>query len=404
MATGERIAADISGPLLALARGSALASAILASVLFIPAEPAHAGDDCASEIVNAVVNTASALDSPQCQTAYAESSAVTTGLTFALSSDPNLANQICNALSDATTLKGLIPPDILTELGPLSPIDMATCACSVYQGVGQLPNDVVSCIEQAICSVSELFGLGNPCATCQQPPPVQANCTPPADCSNVQNDPSLYQSCQNILQYNTEGPNDGYFPVQETQAPDGSWVVVTGISGSGALKTCDPGQYCICPSPMTLVNVREYDPSGNSNWWYVTCQCPTAADRNNDPSQGTKPLKPSGPLAYVCICDSTGLPAVPPDWGQPVTPGGNNLNPTHSICPVPLTGVPCPIAGQIRVNNSKCVAPCTKPGEVMTPDGVCCDPNNVAECGQCCGDGMDPNPANGTCMPNRTTQ
>ena len=42
---------------------------------------------------------------------------------------------------------------------------------------------------------------------------------------------------------------------------------------------------------------------------------------------------------------------------------------------------------------------CTKPGEVMTPDGVCCDPNNVAECGQCCGDGMVPDPANGTCMP-----
>jgi hypothetical protein len=63
---------------------------------------------------------------------------------------------------------------------------------------------------------------------------------------------------------------------------------------------------------------------------------------------------------------------VPPDWGQPKYPGGNNLNPTHSICPVPLTGVPCPVAGQIRVNNNKCVVPCTKPGEVMTPDGVCC--------------------------------
>jgi hypothetical protein len=394
MATGERIAADISGPPLARARGVALAAAISFLAALVFAAPAVADDNCLTEIANSIVNTASALDSPQCQSAYAESSAVTAGLTAALSSDPNLANQICNALSDATSLGALIPKDLQAELGSLSPIDMATCACSVFQGIGQLPNDIVSCIQQAICDISKFVGLGDPCQTCQQPPPVQANCTPPAECYNMQNDPSLYQTCQNILQYNTEGPNDGYFPVQETQAPDGSWVVVTGISGSGALKTCDPGQYCICPSPMTVVNVREYGYGGYTDWWYATCACP----------QGTKPLKPSGPLAYVCICDSTGLPAVPPDWGQPVTPGGNNLNPTHSICPTPLTGVPCPVAGQIRVNNNKCVAPCTKPGEVMTPDGVCCDPNHVAECGQCCGDGMVPNPANGTCMPNPTTQ
>ncbi len=75
----------------------------------------------------------------------------------------------------------------------------------------------------------------------------------------------------------------------------------------------------------------------------------------------------------------TGLPAVPPDWGQPTCPGGNNLNPTHSICPTPLTGVPCPVAGQIRVNGNKCVAPCTKPGEVMTPDG------DLLRSEQCCG-------------------
>jgi hypothetical protein len=392
MAAGERIAHDVGGLVLMLARGAALAAAIFFSAVFLPADRARA--DCLSDIVNSIENTASALDSPQCQTAFAESSLVTTGLTAALEADQNLANQICNALSDATSLKGLIPQDLQAELGSLSPIDMATCACSMYQGIGQLPNEAVSCIQGLICGLSQLVGLGDPCQTCQQPPPLPANCTPPAECYNVQNDPSLYQTCQNILQYNTEGPNDGYFPVQEQQEPDGSWIIITGISGSGALQTCNPGQYCVCPSPMTVVNVREYDPSGNSDWWYATCQCP----------HGTKPLKPSGPLAYVCICDSTGLPAVPPDWGQPKTPGGNNLNPTHSICPVPLTGVPCPVAGQIRVSNNKCVAPCTKPGEVMTPDGVCCDPNNVAACGQCCGPGLVPNPANGTCMPNQTTQ
>src|ERR1700692_1805080 len=66
MAAGERIAQDVSGPLLALARGAALAAA-----MFAYAAPARA--DC-SDVVNGVVNTASALDSPQCQTAFAESS------------------------------------------------------------------------------------------------------------------------------------------------------------------------------------------------------------------------------------------------------------------------------------------------------------------------------------------
>jgi hypothetical protein len=391
MAAGERIAHDVSGPVSLLARRAVLAAAIFVSTAFFLADRARA--DCLSDVVNAVENTASALDSPQCQTAFAESSPLTTGLTAAFEADQNLANQVCNALSDVNSWLPAIPQAIQSELGALNPIDFATCACSMYQGIGQLPNEAVSCIQGLICGLSQLVGLGDPCQTCQQPPPLPANCTPPAECINMQIDPSVYSACQNILQYNTGGPNQGYFPVQETQEPDGSWIVVTGID-TGPLTTCSPGQYCVCPSPMTVVNVQEYDPSGNSAWYYATCQCP----------HGTKALKPSGPLAYVCICDSTGLPAVPPDWGQPKTPAGNNLNPTHSICPVPLTGVPCPVAGQIRVSNNKCVAPCTKPGEVMTPDGVCCDPNNVAACGQCCGPGLVPNPANGTCMPNQTTQ
>ena len=400
MATGKRIAQDVGGPLFARARRAVLTSAIFVLVAF--AFSARAQADCLSDIVNAVENTASALDSPQCQTAFAESSLVTTGLTAALEADHNLADQICNALNDATQLGSLIPPQIVNALGPLSPLDFATCACSMYQGIGQLPNEAVSCIQGFICGLSQLAGLGNPCQTCQQPAPVPADCTPP-DCTNWRNDPSLNSACSNLLEYNTGGPNQGYFPVQQTQEPDGSTIIVTGID-TGHLTTCNPGQYCVCPSPMTVGSVQEYDPSGNSTWYYKTCQCPTAADRNNDPSQGTKALKPSGPLAYICICDSTGLPAVPPDWGQPTTPGGNNLNPTHSICPTPLTGVPCPVAGQIRVSNNKCVAPCTKPGEVMTPDGVCCDPNNVAECGQCCPNGMVPDPANGTCKPEQIAQ
>ena len=394
MAAGERIAQDVSGPLLALARGAALAAA-----MFAYAAPARA--DC-SDVVNGVVNTASALDSPQCQTAFAESSFVTTGLTTFFEGDPNLANQICNAVNDvnnAGSWVSQIPQGLQTALGSLNPIDFATCACSLYQGIGQLPNEVVSCIQDLICGVSELFNLGNPCQTCQQPPPVAANCTPPANCVDYRihpNDPK-YAACNDpnysLLEYNTGGPNQGYFPVQVNQQPDGSTIIIEGLD-SGSFTTCAPGEYCVCPSPMTFVPVQEYNPSGNDGWYYATCQCPAT----------TKALRPSGPLAYVCICDSTGLPAVPPDWGKSNGPNGNDLNPTRSICPTPLTGVPCPIAGQIRVSGNKCVAPCTKPGEVMTPDGTCCDPNNVAACGQCCPNGMVPNPANGTCMPEQIAQ
>lgn len=403
MVAGERISFDESGPLVSLARRVAVAVVIFIVTALALADPARA--DCISDIVNAIENTASALDSPQCQSSFAESSLVVTGLTAALEADPNLANQVCNALNDATSWLPQIPQQVQQALGSLDPLDFATCACSMYQGIGQLPSEAVDCIQGFICGLSQLVGLGNPCQTCQQPPPVQANCTPPADCSGYRNDPTnpVYAACNNLLEYNTGGPNQGYFPVQEQQEPDGSTIILTGLD-TGALTTCSPGQYCVCPSPMKAVSVQEYDPSGDSGWYYVTCQCPTAADRNNDPSQSTHPLQPSGPQAYVCICDSTGLPAVPPNWGQPSSPGGNNLNPTHSICPTPLTGVPCPVAGQIRVNGNKCVAPCTTPGQVMTPDGVCCDPNNVAECGQCCPNGMVPDPANGTCKPEQIAQ
>jgi hypothetical protein len=391
MAAGLSIAEDVRTAFPALARAAVLTSAMLASLAAFSASSAW-GDDCFTEIGNAIVNTGSALDSPQCQSAFAESSVVTIGLTTAFSADQGLANQVCNALSDVNSWLPAIPQEIQAELGALDPVDFATCACSMYQGVGQLPNDIVSCIQDFICGVSQLVGLGDPCQTCSQPPPVQANCTPP-DCTNWRNEASPPAACENLLEINPQGPSDGYFPLQKQQTSDGSWVAITGISGSGALQTCNPGQYCICPSPMTLVPVNEWDPSGNTNWYYETCQCPS----------GTKPLKPTGPLAYVCICDQTGQPAVPPDWGQPVYPGGNNLNPTHSYCPNGLTN-PCPVAGQIRVSNDKCVPPCTKAGEVMTPDGTCCDPNHVATCGQCCGPGYVPDPVTGTCTQQQVAQ
>src|ERR1700693_355059 len=110
MAAGERIAQDVSGLLLALARGAALAAAISVLAAFVFSARARA--DCLSDIVNAVMNTANALDSPECQTAFAESSLVTTGLTAAFEADQNLANQICNDISNA---KSWLPPQLLSE-------------------------------------------------------------------------------------------------------------------------------------------------------------------------------------------------------------------------------------------------------------------------------------------------
>src|ERR1700687_5028552 len=187
MAAGERIAHDVSAPVSLLARRAVLAAAIFVSTAFFLADRARA--DCLSDVVNAVENTASALDSPQCQTAFAESSPLTTGLTAAFEADQNLANQVCNALSDVNSWLPAIPQDIQSELGALNPIDFATCACSMYQGIGQLPNEAVSCIQGLICGLSQLRGFGRPCKTCQQPPPLPANCTPPAECINMQIDP-----------------------------------------------------------------------------------------------------------------------------------------------------------------------------------------------------------------------
>jgi hypothetical protein len=212
MVAGPSIAEDVRPPLPVLARAAVLTSVILASLTAFPAAPASA-DDCFTEIGNAIINTGNALDSPQCQSAFAESSVVTTGFTTAFSADPALANQVCGALNDVNSWLPGIPSWLSSELRPPDPVDFTTCACSLSQGVGQRPNDVVSCIQGFICGVSQLVGLGNPCQTCSQPPPVQANCTPP-DCTNWRNETTPPAACENLLEINPEGPSDRYFPLQ----------------------------------------------------------------------------------------------------------------------------------------------------------------------------------------------
>ena len=73
---------------------------------------------------------------------------------------------------------------------------------------------------------------------------------------------------------------------------------------------CSPDRYCFCPSPMKLAAVpNAYLNGENPSNGYVIyyCQCP-----NLGPGQTTHPAAASGPLAEVCICNSTGLAAVAP--------------------------------------------------------------------------------------------
>jgi hypothetical protein len=130
---------------------------------------------------------------------------------------------------------------------------------------------------------------------------------------------------------------------------------------------------------MTVVAVPNYyADGGNLNNGYVmyVCECP----------KGTKAAGMSGALAEVCLC---------PDGEPAVAPVKSVSNPDASICPPPLTGKQCP-NGQTNFFG-KCITPCSNPNEGMTLNGACCDPNQVAACGQCCPPGTTPNPATGSC-------
>ena len=406
MATGRRIAVRVA--------------LFAAAAMIVPLNTVHAQSCTPQDWWNALSSAASALTSGDCAAACGDTGG--TGCTAAVAvagalggvaagNGQGSVGQFCSQVTNLQNASGKlssiqswlsaagISQDVTsTILGALDqigdPLSVAQCGCSLEQGIDQLGGQLVSCLQGAICGLQQDFGWGG--CSCTPPAPVSANCTPPLSCATT--NPSDPQ-CGNVL-LQTPGVNPQ--PVQIKQLPDGGWFVIDNTDGwDGHSQYCAPDSYCSCPSPMTL-KTTPVSGSGDGTVM-LSCGCPTAADRNNDPSQSTHPMQPSGPLAEVCICDSTGQPAVPPDWGQGPS-GGNNLNPTHSICPTPLTGIPCPIAGQVRVSNNKCVAPCSNPHQVMTPDGACCDPNQVAACGQCCPPGMTPNLVKGDCERNETTQ
>jgi len=237
-------------------------------------------------------------------------------------------------------------------------------------------------LQDAICGLQSDLGWGG--CGCQPPTPVQANCAPPIETCTGYNANPNDPACQNAI-YGHNGDNPPSVVVQQTS--NGTVVVDVTDGWDGHSQYCAPDRYCFCPSPLKLVSVPNYymdggDPS-NGYVMYV-CECPS----------GTTAAAASGPLAEVCICNNTGLPAV--------APVKTTVNPEGYICPTPLTGIPCP-KGKVEV-GSKCVTPCSSSSEVMTPGGTCCDPNQVTACGVCCPPGMTPDLANGTCTPLQTTQ
>ena len=390
------------------------ATVLAAAITLLPIASARAQSCSPQDWWNDLSNAASIFTSGACASACADTAGAGCeaaiglgaglGLVAAGTNQGNVGN-FCNAVqtaindaqntgNDINTIEGLLSQvgisaqsltgPILTALNGIGdPLNVVQCGCSLEQGVDLLGGQLLSCLQSAICGLQQDFGWGG--CSCTPPPPLAANCSAPTYCANSPADANRPE-CLGVIYAAPSNPPS----VQIQQVANGTFVLDNVDGWDGQSQYCTADTYCFCPAPLTLAKTP-VNYLGNGTVMY-TCQCP--AD--------TKPLAPSGPLAEVCICNDTHQPAVPPDWGQPKFPGDNNLNPTHSYCPTPLTGIPCP-NGQIRV-GSKCVAPCASSSEVMTPDGKCCDPNMVAACGQCCPPGMTPNPANGSCMPSQQIQ
>jgi hypothetical protein len=397
MASGRRVATLISAALLA-------AVAVLASL-----QAARA--DCSfNDFLNALESAGEAITSSYCDAAYA--SGVGTGLVVGLggalggvaADDPSAEQQICQqiqsalntAQNDLGTVEGILNQfpaaagimqtvqDTLGDVG--DPLGAAACACDWVQGVGQLGGALVSCLQDAICGLQQDLGWGG--CGCTPPTPVAADCTPPLSCAGYNANPND-PACQNAI-YGQRGVNPPPTVVQQTA--NGTIAIDVTDGWDGSSQYCSPDRYCFCPSPMVLVEVDNLQADGgNPGNGYVmyVCECPNASNSHLGSGQTTHAAGASGALAEVCLCDNTGLPAVPS--------AKSNINPTGSICPIPLTGIPCP-QGQVRV-GSKCVAQCTSATEVMTPNGTCCNPNNVTPCGQCCPAGTVADLKNGTCTP-----
>jgi hypothetical protein len=394
MATGRRIARTI---------GAAL---VTAAAMLLPTASAQAHPDCSiTDIWNALQNTLNTISSSNCAGVSADPAlwapvGTAAGVMAGISQSQQFCQQVQNAQNQLTNIQG-DGNSLVTQLNNLGidasflssvlsvlssagdALAVVECACGLSNNITQVGGDIGSCVVDALCDLQNLAhqidpGLFGSCTGTIDNVPT--NCTQ-NPCSNQTG------ACNPNLAGNAIikcPPGDDAPPVTQTTSGNGTIVsVVEGASASGTITV----ESCICPAPMTGNWITN---SGYAEWSNIVsdpacqvfvCTCP----------QGSKLASNSGAGQYVCVCQNTGLPTMA-GYGATID------NP----CPLPLTGQPCP-KGQINFGG-KCVKPCTSSSEVMTPDGTCCDPNQVTFCGQCCPAGKVPDPANGTCTPLQTTQ
>jgi hypothetical protein len=375
------------------------AAFLVAAATVLPLAAANADGCSLQDLWNGIDGTISAVASGACASACSDgggcvaAAAVATGLGgVATDSSQGTVDQFCNAVQNAVnnaqnagsdisaiqnalSQAGISSQDVTGPIlgalnGLTDPLNIAECGCSLEHGIGQLGGDVLACLQDVICDLQQAVGLG-PCG-CHPPTPVAANCAAPTYCADSPAEANKPE-CQGVILGSPSNPPSYIVHGQ---------VVVDVVDGwDGHSYWCSPDRYCFCPPPLTLAPIPvNYLGDGTVMF---TCQCPG----------GSAPAAKTGPGAEICICQNTGLVAVPPVK--------TTTNPEASPCPIPLTGIPCP-NGQTRINGN-CVTPCSDPTQGMTTDGACCDPSQVTSCGMCCPPGTTPEP-NGTCLPRGVAQ
>jgi hypothetical protein len=375
MVAGRRIARGVGVTLLA------------AAVALLPTAPARANPGCnIGDIFNAAANAFGSVTSTACDSTYATggvgvsaAAAIAFGLAgLVATGNGNTVSQVCGDLSNvgddlnsiASWLQAAgVSSDVVSTIASipgLDPWNVAECGCDLEQGVNQLVSDFGDCL----CDlVSWIPGVN--CNSCTPPPPIQANCALPTNCFIGSSDPACQTNnaipgCLTVGGTQVSIAGNPICPGNERDGPTGAFVS-TQVGDS----SCPTLLYCFCPKPLVPTWTSAGPGFGNSvDSGVFTCACP----------DGTYQAGTAGGIP-ICLCDYTNQPPKVAD-----TPQG--------MCPMNLLGS-CQ-SNQI-VLNGKCVTPCSDPSMGMTPDGGCCDPNLVTNCGQCCPPGSTPEP-NGTCF------
>jgi hypothetical protein len=129
--------------------------------------------------------------------------------------------------------------------------------------------------------------------------------------------------------------------------------VTQGGDSQDANGNCSAVISCFCPKPMVLTPVN-YNPQneGGGPFTMYICQCPVGT---------SPPSNETGPVSSTCVCNNG------PDAGKAVPPSG------------------------------VCAPVCKSKTQVPVADGSCCNPSQVAACGECCAAGSVPDAATGQC-------